>query len=174
MALKITPVLCGASFRNKGVQPLLDAVVDYLPSPMDLPPVTGVNPKTGEEEKRSPVDEEPLAALAFKLVADPYVGQLCYFRVYSGTVESGSYVYNSTKGSRERIGRLLRMHANKREEVKAVQAGNIAAAVGLKSAKTGDTLWDLTCRTGFTLSSACLKTAKASVFIRPSMIPIDR
>ncbi len=140
LALKITPVLCGASFRNKGVQPLLDAVVDYLPSPMDLPPVTGVNPKTGEEEKRSPVDEEPLAALAFKLVADPYVGQLCYFRVYSGTVESGSYVYNSTKGSRERIGRLLRMHANKREEVKAVQAGNIAAAVGLKSAKTGDTL----------------------------------
>jgi elongation factor G len=142
LALKITPVLCGASFKNKGVQPLLDAVVDYLPSPADLPPVTGVNPRTGKEEKRAPVDTEPLAALAFKLMADPYVGQLCYFRVYSGTVESGSYVYNSTKGTRERIGRLLRMHANKREEVKTVQAGNIAAAVGLKSSRTGDTLCD--------------------------------
>jgi elongation factor G len=140
LALKITPVICGASFRNKGVQPLLDVVVDYLPSPVDLPPVTGVNTKTGEEEKRSPVDEEPLAALAFKLVADPYVGQLCYFRVYSGTMESGTSVYNPTRRVRERIGRLLRMHANKREEVKSVQAGNIAAAVGLKSAKTGDTL----------------------------------
>jgi elongation factor G len=142
LALKITPVLCGASFKNKGVQPLLDAVVDYLPSPVDLPPVTGVNPRTGEEEKRSPVDTEPLAALAFKLVADPYVGQLCYFRVYSGTIKSGSSVYNSTKGTRERIGRLLRLHANKREEVQSVQAGNIAAAVGLKSAKTGHTLCD--------------------------------
>jgi len=140
LALKITPVICGASFRNKGVQPLLDVVVDYLPSPVDLPPVTGVNPKTGKEEKRSPVDEEPLAALAFKLVADPYVGQLCYFRVYSGTMESGTSVYNPTRRVRERVGRLLRMHANKREEVKSVQAGNIAAAVGLKSAKTGDTL----------------------------------
>lgn len=140
LALKITPVLCGASFKNKGVQPLLDAVVDYLPSPVDLPPVTGVNPRTGEEEKRSPTDNEPLTALVFKLVADPYVGQLCYFRVYSGIMESGTYVYNSTRGVRERIGRLLRMHANKREEVKSVQAGNIAAAVGLKGAKTGDTL----------------------------------
>ncbi len=140
LSLRITPVLCGASFKNKGVQPLLDAVVDYLPSPVDLPPVAGVNPKTGKEEKRSPADKEPLAALAFKLVADPYVGQLCYFRVYSGIMESGSHVYNSTKGTRERIGRLLRMHANKREDVKTVQAGNIAAAVGLKNAKTGDTL----------------------------------
>ncbi|MFQ5801702.1 MAG: elongation factor G [Candidatus Methylomirabilales bacterium] len=140
LALKITPVLCGASFRNKGVQPLLDVVVDYLPSPVDLPPVIGVNPKTGGEEKRSPADNEPLAALAFKLVADPYVGQLCYFRVYSGTMESGTSIYNPTRRVRERIGRLLRMHANKREEVKSVQAGNIAAAVGLKSAKTGDTL----------------------------------
>ncbi|MFQ5848288.1 MAG: elongation factor G [Candidatus Methylomirabilales bacterium] len=140
LGLKITPVLCGASFKNKGVQPLLDAVVDYLPSPADLPPVVGLNPRTGEEEKRSPADGEPLAALAFKLVADPYVGQLCYFRVYSGTIASGSHVYNSTRGTRERIGRLLRMHANKREEVKTVQAGNIAAAVGLKSARTGDTL----------------------------------
>jgi elongation factor G len=142
LALKVTPVLCGASFKNKGVQPLLDAVVDYLPSPADLPPVAGVNPKTGEEEKRSPVDTEPLAALAFKLMADPYVGQLCFFRVYSGTVESGAHVYNSTRGTRERIGRLLLMHANKREEVKTVPAGNIAAAVGLKSARTGDTLCD--------------------------------
>jgi len=140
LALKITPVLCGASFKNKGVQPLLDAVIKYLPSPVDLPPVTGVNPKNGKEEKRSPDDQEPLAALAFKLVADPYVGQLCYFRVYSGTMKSGSYVYNSTKGTRERVGRLLRMHANKREEVQSVQAGNIAAAVGLKSVKTGHTL----------------------------------
>ncbi|MFQ5658525.1 MAG: elongation factor G [Candidatus Methylomirabilales bacterium] len=142
LALRITPVLCGASFRNKGVQPLLDAVVDYLPSPVDLPPVTGVNPRTGEEEKRSPSDEDPVAALAFKITSDPFVGQLCYFRVYAGTVESGSYVYNSTKGVRERIGRLLQMHANKREEVKSVQAGNIAAAVGLKRTKTGDTLCD--------------------------------
>ncbi len=142
LAIKITPVLCGASFKNKGVQSLLDAVVEYLPSPVDLPPVTGVNPRTGEEEKRSPADQEPLAALAFKLVADPYVGQLCYFRVYSGTMKSGSSVHNSTKGTRERIGRLLRMHANKREEVESVQAGNIAAAVGLKHTKTGDTLCD--------------------------------
>ncbi|MEE9124021.1 MAG: elongation factor G [candidate division NC10 bacterium] len=140
LALKITPVLCGASFKNKGVQPLLDAVIKYLPSPVDLPPVTGVNPKNGKEEKRLPDDQEPLAALAFKLVADPYVGQLCYFRVYSGTMKSGSYIYNSTKGTRERVGRLLRMHANKREEVQSVQAGNIAAAVGLKSVKTGHTL----------------------------------
>jgi len=142
LALKITPVLCGASFRNKGVQPLLDAIVDYLPSPVDLPPVIGVHPRTGKEEKRSPADEEPLAALVFKLVADPYVGQLCYFRVYSGTMKSGSSVYNSTKETRERIGRLLRLHANKREEVQSVQAGNIAAAVGLKSVKTGHTLSD--------------------------------
>ena len=140
LALKITPVLCGASFRNKGVQPLLDAIVEYLPSPVDLPPVIGVNPKSGEEEKRSPDDKEPLAALVFKLVADPYVGQLCYFRMYSGIIKSGSSVYNPTKGTRERIGRLLRLHANKREEVPSVQAGNIAAAVGLKSAKTGHTL----------------------------------
>lgn len=142
LALKITPVLCGASFRNKGVQPLLDAIVNYLPSPVDLPPVIGVHPRTLEAEKRSPADDEPLAALVFKLVADPYVGQLCYFRVYSGTIKSGSSVYNSTKGTRERIGRLLRLHANKREEVQSVQAGNIAAAVGLKSVKTGHTLCD--------------------------------
>jgi elongation factor G len=142
LALKITPILCGASFKNKGVQPLLDAVVDYLPSSVDLPPVEGLNPKTGQKEKRYPTDEEPLAALVFKIMSDPYVGHLCYFRVYSGTVEAGSYLYNSTKGVRERIGRVLRMHANKREEVEGVQAGNIGAAVGLKGAKTGDTLCD--------------------------------
>jgi elongation factor G len=142
LALKVTPVLCGAAFRNKGVQRLLDAVVDFLPSPADLPPVTGVNPKTGKEERRAPLDTEAVAALAFKIMSDPYVGQLCFFRVYSGTIESGSHVYNSTRDTRERIGRLLRMHANKREEVKSVQAGNIAAAVGLKHTRTGDTLCD--------------------------------
>ncbi|MDZ4339891.1 MAG: elongation factor G [candidate division NC10 bacterium] len=142
LALKVTPVLCGAAFRNKGVQPLLDAVVDFLPSPADLPPVTGVNPKTGKEERRAPLDTEAVAALAFKIMSDPYVGQLCFFRVYSGTIESGSYVHNPTRDTRERIGRLLRMHANKREEVKSVQAGNIAAAVGLKHTRTGDTLCD--------------------------------
>ena len=142
LALKVTPVLCGAAFRNKGVQPLLDAVVDFLPSPADLPPVTGVNPKTGKEERRAPLDTEAVAALAFKIMSDPYVGQLCFFRVYSGTIESGSHVHNPTRDTRERIGRLLRMHANKREEVKSVQAGNIAAAVGLKHTRTGDTLCD--------------------------------
>jgi elongation factor G len=121
---------------------LLDAVVDFLPSPADLPPVTGVNPKTGKEERRAPLDTEAVAALAFKIMSDPYVGQLCFFRVYSGTIESGSYVHNPTRDTRERIGRLLRMHANKREEVKSVQAGNIAAAVGLKHTRTGDTLCD--------------------------------
>jgi elongation factor G len=140
LQLKAVPVLCGASFRNKGVQPLLDAVVAYLPSPLDLPPVTGRNPKSGKEEKRRPSPTEPFAALVFKIMADPYVGQLAYFRVYSGAIESGSYVFNSTRGTKERIGRLLRMHANKREEVKRVAAGDIAAAVGLRNAKTGDTL----------------------------------
>lgn len=140
--LKLTPVLCGAAFRNKGVQPLLDAIVDYLPSPIDLPPVEGVNPKTGKIVKRFPRDDEPLAALAFKLMVDPYAGHLCFFRVYSGTLRAGSHVYNSTRDVRERIGRLLRMHANKREEIEEVSAGDIAAAVGLKSTRTGDTLSD--------------------------------
>ncbi len=138
--LKAVPVLCGASFRNKGVQPLLDAVVAYLPSPLDLPPVEGRNPKTGQVEQRKASENEPFSALVFKIMADPYVGQLAYFRVYSGAMDSGSYIFNSTRGAKERIGRLLRMHANKREEIKRVAAGDIAAAVGLRNAKTGDTL----------------------------------
>ncbi|HYB74939.1 MAG TPA: elongation factor G, partial [Candidatus Sulfotelmatobacter sp.] len=142
LALKVTPVLCGASFRNKGVQPLLDAVVDYLPSPLDLPEVEGKNPKTGKAEQRAASPKAPFAALAFKIMTDPYVGQLAFFRVYSGIVETGQTVYNATRDKRERIGRLLRMHANKREEIKRVETGDIAAAVGLRSARTGDTLCD--------------------------------
>jgi elongation factor G len=142
LAMKIVPVVCGASFRNKGVQPLLDAVVDYLPSPLDIPPVQGVNPETREPEVRPASDTEPFAALVFKLMNDPYVGQLVFLRVYSGTLESGVHVYNSTQQKKERVGRLLRMHANKREEIESVAAGDIAAAVGLKFARTGDTLCD--------------------------------
>jgi elongation factor G len=140
LSQKVVPVLCGASFKNKGVQPLLDAVVAYLPSPLDMPPVEGKNPKTGATERREATDSGPFAALVFKIMADPFVGQLAYFRVYSGALDSGSYIYNSTRGTKERVGRLLRMHANKREEIKRVSAGDIAAAVGLRNAKTGDTL----------------------------------
>ena len=138
----VTPVLCGAALRNKGVQPLLDAVVDYLPSPAEVPPVTGMHPKTGEALARRPLGEEPFSALAFKVVADPYVGRLVYFRVYSGVGKQGAMVYNSAHGQRERLGRLLRMHANRREDVDAVYAGQIAATVGLKNTFTGDTLCD--------------------------------
>ncbi len=140
--LKLVPVLCGASFKNKGVQPLLDAVVDYLPSPLDVPAVRGENPVTQEEEERLPKDDAPFSALAFKIMTDPFVGSLTFFRVYSGALFSGSSVYNPAKAKRERIGRLLKMHANKREEIKDVYAGDIAAAVGLKTATTGDTLCD--------------------------------
>ena len=136
---RITPVLCGSSYRNKGVQPLLDAVVDYLPSPLDLPPVQGLTPD-GAECERPADDSAPFAGLAFKIATDPYVGKLCFFRVYSGTVTSGSYVYNASKGRRERIGRILQMHANHREDISEVLAGDIAAAVGLKDTGTGDTL----------------------------------
>ena len=139
--VKITPVLCGSSYKNKGVQPLLDAIVDYLPSPLEIPPVKGIGEDEQEQERKSS-DEEPFSALAFKIVTDPYVGKLAYFRVYSGTLKSGSYVYNSSKGKKERIGRILLMHANKREEVDEVYAGDIAAAVGLKDTGTGDTLCD--------------------------------
>jgi elongation factor G len=138
--LLFNPVLCGSSFKNKGVQPLLDAVVDYLPSPLEVPAIKGVNPLTGQEEVRESKDESPFAALAFKIMADPYMGQLTYFRVYSGMLESGSYVLNSTKDKKERVGRLLKMHANKREEIKEIYAGDICATVGLKFTTTGDTL----------------------------------
>lgn len=137
---KITPVLCGASFKNKGVQLLLDAVIDYLPSPLDVPPVVGFHPTNDGEEIRYSNDDDHFSSLAFKIMTDPFVGQLTYFRVYSGTLQAGSYVYNSSRGVRERIGRLLKMHANKREDIKEVFAGDIAAAVGLKKTTTGDTL----------------------------------
>ncbi|MBI4667567.1 MAG: elongation factor G [Nitrospinae bacterium] len=139
-SMKLIPVLCGASFKNKGVQALLDAVVDYLPSPLDIPSVTGAIPGSDEEAARKASDDEPFSALAFKIITDPFVGQLAFFRVYSGVMEAGSYVYNSTKDKKERVGRLLKMHANKREDIKEVRAGDIAAAVGLKSTTTGDTL----------------------------------
>jgi elongation factor G len=142
LSLKIVPVVCGSAFRNKGVQLLLDAVVDYLPSPLDIPPVKGVNPVTQEVEERPASDDAPFAALAFKIMTDPFVGTLSFFRVYSGSLASGASVYNSTKGKRERVGRLLKMHANKREEIKEVYAGDIAAGVGLRTATTGDTLCD--------------------------------
>ncbi|HXH24078.1 MAG TPA: elongation factor G [Vicinamibacterales bacterium] len=135
-------VLCGAAFKNKGVQPLLDAVVDYLPSPVDIPPVEGTDPKTGQLVSRVASDDAPFSALAFKIMTDPFVGQLTFIRVYSGVLNSGSSVYNATKGKTERIGRLLKMHANKREEIKEVYAGDIAAAVGLKAVSTGDTICD--------------------------------
>ncbi len=140
--VEIVPVLCGSAYKNKGVQMLLDAVVDYLPSPIDLPAVKGMKPNSDEEIERKASDDEPFSALAFKIMADPYVGKLAFFRVYSGVLRSGSYVLNSTKGKKERIGRILQMHANKREEITEVYAGDIAAAVGLKSTITGDTLCD--------------------------------
>ena len=136
----MTPVLCGTSYRNKGVQPLLDAIVDFLPSPLDIPPVEGTKKNSDEVVTRKADDKEPFSALAFKIMADPFVGKLVFFRVYSGSLKSGSYVYNSTKGKRERIGRILRMHANHREEMDEIYAGDIAAAVGLKETTTGDTL----------------------------------
>jgi len=140
--LTLVPVLCGSAFKNKGVQPLLDAIVDFLPSPLEVPPVKGTNPDTGEEEVRMTDPKEPFSALAFKVMVDPYVGQLVFFRVYSGTMASGSPVYNPVRKKKERVGRLLRMHANKREEVTSVEAGDIAAAVGLRYTLTGDTLCD--------------------------------
>ncbi|WP_031517415.1 elongation factor G [Desulfofalx alkaliphila] len=142
LAVKMIPVLAGSSFKNKGVQPLLDAIVDYMPAPTDVPAISGINPNTGDEDRRIPRDDEPFSALAFKIMADPYVGKLTFFRVYSGSLKSGSYIFNSTKGKKERVGRILRMHANHREELDAVYAGEIAAAVGLKFTGTGDTLCD--------------------------------
>ena len=142
VACKLCPVTCGTSYRNKGVQPLLDAIVDYMPAPTDIPPIAGVNPETGEEDHRPASDEAPFSALAFKIMTDPYVGKLAFFRVYSGILDGGSYVYNSTKGKKERIGRILQMHANHRKEIERVYSGDIAAAVGLKDTTTGDTLCD--------------------------------
>jgi len=140
LAIEAIPVLCGTAFKNKGVQTLLDAVVDFMPAPVDVPAIKGINPDSETEDKRSSSDDEPFAALAFKVMTDPFVGTLTFFRVYSGTLASGSYVMNSTKGRKERIGRILQMHANDRAEIKEVRAGDIAAAVGLKSTTTGDTL----------------------------------
>ena len=142
IAGNIFPVFCGSAYKNKGVQMMLDGVVDYMPAPTDIPSIGGINPDTEEEDVRHSSDKEPFSALAFKIVADPYVGKLAFFRVYSGTLETGSYVYNATKGKRERIGRILQMHANHREEIEKVYSGDIAAAVGLKQTTTGDTLCD--------------------------------
>ncbi|MBO6127064.1 MAG: elongation factor G [Clostridia bacterium] len=138
----LVPVLCGSSYKNKGVQKLLDAVVDYMPSPCDVPAIKGINPETDEEVERKSSDDEPFAALAFKIATDPYVGKLCFFRVYSGSIKAGAFVYNSSKSSNERMGRLLQMHSNNRQEISEVHAGDIAAAVGLKKVGTGDTLCD--------------------------------
>ena len=142
LAVEFYPVVCGTAFKNKGVQLVLDAVIDYLPSPLDIPPMKGTNPETEEEVERHSDDSEPFSALAFKVMTDPYVGKLTFFRVYSGTLQSGSYVQNSSKGKRERVGRILQMHADSREEISEVHSGDIAAAVGLKDTGTGDTLCD--------------------------------
>ena len=138
----IVPVVCGTSYRNKGVQKLLDAVIDYMPAPTDIAAIRGVNPKTEAEEERISSDTEPFSALAFKIMTDPFVGKLCYFRVYSGVVNSGDTVYNSTKGKTERLGRILQMHANERKDIDCCYAGDIAAAIGIKNTTTGDTFCD--------------------------------
>ena len=138
----MVPVCCGTSYRNKGVQKLLDAIVAYMPSPLDIPDMKGVNPETGEEDVRKASDDEPFSALAFKIATDPFVGKLCFFRVYSGTLSAGGPVYNSSKDNTERIGRILQMHANHRQDIDVVYAGDIAAAVGLRNTTTGDTLCD--------------------------------
>ncbi len=139
---KIVPVTCGTSYKNKGVQKLLDAIIDYMPSPVDIPPVKGVNPETDEEDQRKADDNEPFSALAFKIMTDPFVGKLCFFRVYSGSIEAGSAAYNSTKGTRERFGRILQMHANDRKDIECCYSGDIAAVVGVKNTTTGDTFCD--------------------------------
>ena len=138
----MVPVTCGTSYRNKGVQKLLDAIVDYMPAPTDVPAIKGINPETEEEVVRHSSDDEPFSALAFKIMTDPFVGKLCFFRVYSGTINAGTTVYNANKDNNERIGRILQMHANHRQDIETVYAGDIAAAVGLKNTTTGDTLCD--------------------------------
>src|SRR5262249_9866824 len=142
LATRIIPVLTGSALKNKGVQPMLDAVVAYLPSPLDVPAITGIDPRNGHELTREVSDAAPFSALAFKIAADPFVGKLAFFRVYSGTLKAGSYVLNATKDKKERIGRVVQLHANHREEIDEVYAGDIAAAVGLKDTFTGDTLTD--------------------------------
>ena len=142
LAMKVTPVLCGSSYKNKGVQNLLDAIVEYLPSPLDVGAMNGINPNNDQEDSREPSEDAPFCGLAFKIATDPFVGKLAFFRAYSGTLKTGSYVYNSVKGKKERVGRILRMHANHREEVEAIHAGEICAIVGLKDTTTGDTLCD--------------------------------
>ncbi len=144
IANTMVPVMCGTSYRNKGVQKLLDNIVEYLPSPLDIPPVKGINPQTGEEDTRSASDSEPFSALAFKIMTAPYVGRLCFFRVYSGTIKAGETAYNSTKGARERFGRILQMHANERKDIEGVYSGDIAAVIGIKNTTTGDTFCDET------------------------------
>ncbi len=166
IACEMTPMVCGTSYRNKGVQPLLDAIVDFMPAPTDIPPIQGVNPNTEEEDNRPSSDEEPFSALAFKIMTDPFVGKLAFFRVYSGTLSSGSYVYNSTKGKKERIGRILQMHANNRKEIDKVYSGDIAAAVGLKDTTTGDTLCDE--RSPIILESMEFPDPVISVAVEPS------
>ena len=141
-AVEMIPITCGTSYRNKGIQRLLDAIVDYMPSPLDIPPIKGVNPKTDEEEERPSDDSAPFSALAFKIMTDPYVGRLSFVRVYSGTLNTGSSVLNSTKGQKERIGRILQMHANHREDIETIYSGDIAGVIGLKNSTTGDTLCD--------------------------------
>jgi elongation factor G len=165
IACKMTPVLCGSSYKNKGVQPLLDAVVEFMPAPTDIPAIKGVNPDSGEEDERKASDELPFSALAFKIMTDPYVGKLSFFRVYSGKLASGSYVYNSTKSKKERIGRILQMHANHREEIEEVYTGDIAAAVGLKDTTTGDTLCDE--KTPIILESMVFPEPVISVAVEP-------
>ena len=142
IANEMVPICCGTAYRNKGVQPLLDAIVDFMPAPTDIESIKGINPDTDEEEQRHSSDSEPFSALAFKIATDPFVGKLCFFRVYSGTVNAGTTVYNSVKNTRERMGRILQMHANHREDIETVYAGDIAAVVGLKNTTTGDTLCD--------------------------------
>ncbi|GIV44912.1 MAG: hypothetical protein KatS3mg035_2035 [Bacteroidia bacterium] len=143
LSMSIFPVMCGSSFKNKGVQAALDAVCRYLPAPNDLPPVKGINPKTGQEETRKPSNDDYFAGLAFKIMTDPYVGRLAFFRVYSGVLSSGSYVLNTRSGDKERISRIVQMHANKQNPIDIVEAGDIAAAVGLKNVRTGDTICDV-------------------------------
>ena len=166
IACKMCPVCCGSSYKNKGVQPLLDAVVAYMPAPTDIPPIKGVNPDTGAEDERASSDELPFSALAFKIATDPFVGRLAFFRVYSGVLAAGSYVYNSTKGKRERIGRILRMHANHRVEIGEAYSGDIAAAVGLKDTTTGDTLCDE--KHPIILESMVFPDAVISVAVEPN------